>query len=37
MFRWRFGDIVDLVLAVGVGEFLRVCVLDLGQDEGGEG
>lgn len=37
MFRWRFGDIVDLVLAVGVGELLRVCVFDLGEDEGCEG
>lgn len=37
MFRGRFGDIVDLVLAVSVGELLRVCVLDLGEDEGGEG
>lgn len=37
MVRGRLGDIVDLVLAVGVGEFLGGGVFDLGEDEGGEG
>lgn len=32
----RLGDVVDLVLAVGVGELLRGGVLDLGEDKGGE-
>lgn len=31
------GDVVDLVLTVGVGELLRGRVLDLGQDERCEG
>lgn len=37
MLRGSLGDIVDLVLAVRVGELLRVGVLDLGEDEGGQG
>jgi hypothetical protein len=32
-----FGDVVDLVLAVGVGELLGARVLNLWEDEGGEG
>ena len=31
------GDVVDVVVAVGVGELLRGVVADLGEDEGGEG
>ena len=34
--RGRVGNVVDLVVAVGVGELLRGAVLDLGEDEGGE-
>lgn len=30
------GDVMDEVLIVGVGEFLRGAVVDLGEDEGGE-
>lgn len=33
MLGWRFGNIVDLVAAVGVCQLLRVLVLDLGQDD----
>lgn len=36
VFRGRLGDVVDLMLAMGVGELLRRRVLDLGEDEGGE-
>ena len=31
------GDVVDEVLVVGVGQLLRLGVVDLGEDEGGEG
>ena len=31
-----FGDIVDVVVAVGVGELLGRGVVNLGEDEGGE-
>lgn len=33
----RFGDVVDVVRAVGVGQLLGGVVLDLGKDDGGEG
>jgi hypothetical protein len=33
---WRLGDVVDLVLAMGVGELLRVCVFYFRKDERGE-
>lgn len=33
----RFGDVVDLVVPVGVGQLLRLLVLDLGQDQRREG
>lgn len=36
MFRRRFGNIVDLMLAVGIGELLWCVVLNLGKDEGRE-
>lgn len=35
--RWRLGDVVDVVVAVRVGEFLRGRVVDLGEDDGREG
>jgi len=37
VFGGRVGDVVDVVLVVGVGEFLGFGVVDLGEDEGGEG
>ena len=36
VFGRRVGDVVDEVVIVGVGQFLRGFVLDLGEDEGGE-
>ena len=36
MLGWRLGDVVDLVLAMGVGELLRVGVFDFREDERGE-
>lgn len=33
----RVGDVVDVVLVVGVGELLGFGVVDFGEDEGGEG
>jgi len=33
----RSGDVVDVVLPMGVRELLRRLVVDLGEDEGGEG
>jgi hypothetical protein len=33
---WRLSDVVDLVLAMGVGELLRVGVFDFRKDERGE-
>lgn len=35
--RGGLGDVVDVVRAVRVGELLRGAVVDLGEDEGGEG
>ena len=37
MLRRRLRDVVDVVVAVGVGELLWRVVLDLGKDERGEG
>lgn len=37
MFGGRLGDVVDVVVAVRVGELLWRVVGDLGKDEGGEG
>lgn len=37
MLRGRFGDVVDVVVAVGVRELLRGFVCDFGEDERGEG
>ena len=37
MFGWRFGDVVNVVGPVGIGEFLGGSVVDLGEDERGEG
>lgn len=37
MLRGCLGDVVDVVVAVGVGEFLRCVVGDLGEDQGGKG
>lgn len=37
MLGGRFGDVVDVVVAVGVGEFLRGFVCNFGEDEGSEG
>lgn len=36
-FGRRAGDVVDVEVGVGVGEFLRGGVRDLWEDEGGEG
>lgn len=36
MLGGALGDIVDVVVAVGVGEFLRGVVANLGEDEGSE-
>lgn len=33
----RFGNVVDVVVAVGVRELLRGLVCDFGENEGGEG
>lgn len=37
MLGGRFGDVVDVVVAVGVRELLRGFVCDLGENEGREG
>lgn len=37
MLGGRLGDVVDVVVTVGVGELLGGVVLDLGQDQRGEG
>lgn len=34
--RWSIGYIVDEVLIVSVGEFLRSAVVDFGEDDGGK-
>lgn len=31
-----FGDVVDVVVAVGIGQFLRVDMVDLGENKGGK-
>ncbi len=36
MVRGGVGDVVDVVLVVGVGELLGLVVGDFGEDEGGE-
>lgn len=36
MVRWGVGDVVDVVLVVGVGELLRLVVRNFGEDERGE-
>ena len=37
VFGGSIGDVVDEVLVVGVGQFLRRGVVDFREDEGGEG
>jgi hypothetical protein len=37
VFGRSFGDVVDVVGAVGVGELLRAAVVDLREDERGKG
>lgn len=37
MRRRGFGDVVDVVRAMGVRQLLRRVVVDLGEDQGGEG
>jgi len=36
MLGWRLGDVVDLVLAMGVGELLGAGVFDFREDKRGE-